>query len=155
MSELFIALNDLSHGLVEEIAGGIHVGLSILRALKIIVELLVGHRVGLGRLDGGIWEPREPRIVWHVTLRGVSGGREIGCLSRNGVAVLIAGDVDILDYVLNIAALEIVHLVEVIIGIFNVVRGVVSIVGVNYFLEALIVVLNTADVSILDHLRVG
>ena len=70
----------------------------------------------------------------------------------NRVAVLIAGDVDILDHVLNITALEIVHLVEVIIGIFNVVRGVISIVRINYFLEALIVVLNTADVGILDHL---
>ena len=136
-------LNDLSHGLIEEITSGIHAGLSILLALgsvsssaarngsrltdhstlhvgnpsiwtlialsrevglhlhldgptsgdsscmvlrvfdhrilnyKIIVKLLVGHRVGLGQLDRGVREPGEPLIVLHVTLRGVCGGCEI------------------------------------------------------------------------------
>lgn len=53
---------------------------------------------------------------------------------------------------LDIAAFEIIHLVEVIIRIFNIVGGVITIIRINYFGEAL--VLSHVDVGILDNLWV-
>lgn len=52
----------------------------------------------------------------------------------------------------NVAAFEIVDLVEVIISIFNIVGGVITIVCINYFGEALVIL--HGDIGSLDHLRV-
>lgn len=53
----------------------------------------------------------------------------------------------------NVAAFEIIDLVEVIICIFNIVCGVVTIIRINYLGVALVLrVLSDVDIGILDHL---
>ena len=54
---------------------------------------------------------------------------------------------------LDIAAFEIIHLVEVIIRIFNIVGGVITIIRINYFGEAL--VLSHVYIGISDNLWVS